>query len=154
VGEAKAVAERDGSPLLGNRGSGGVPLFVMSMGWKGQPCAQLARVVAPPSHPCERGGGTRRLAFVVHRHLRWSKPTSRLMVVKWDDGGCWRLVELRRALICSDGGSVDPSVWSRQAMVVICWDGTSLRVVAPPSHPYEKAGGRWWVVFVVRERPR
>jgi len=30
---------------------------------------------------------------------------------------------------------------------------SQLGQVAPPSHPYEKAGGRWWVVFV-RERPR
>jgi len=32
-----------------------------------KPPAQLARVVAPASHPCERGGATQQLAFVVHR---------------------------------------------------------------------------------------
>jgi len=58
--------------------------FVVSMGWKEKPRAQLARVVAPPSHPCERGGGTRRLAFVVHRRLRWSKYTPHITTVKWD----------------------------------------------------------------------
>jgi len=34
------------------------------------PPAQLARVVAPASHPRERGGATRRLAFIVHRRPR------------------------------------------------------------------------------------
>jgi len=32
-----------------------------------KPPAQLARVVAPASHPYEKGGGTRRLVFVIRK---------------------------------------------------------------------------------------
>src|SRR6188768_1463919 len=44
--------------LAVGKGRGGVAIGGMT-----KPPAQLARVVAPPSHPYERGGGVRRLIF-------------------------------------------------------------------------------------------
>jgi len=87
------VVERDESLVFGDRGVAACHCFVMTMGWKGKPRAQLARVVAPPSHPCERGGGTRRLAFVVHRRPRWSKSTPHITVVKWDGASSRRMCD-------------------------------------------------------------
>jgi len=41
-----------------------------AIGGMTKPPAQLARVVAPPSHPYERGGGMRRLIFVASKRPR------------------------------------------------------------------------------------
>ena len=44
--------------------------------WDKKPPVWLARVVAPSSHPYERGVGERRHFFVVRERPQWSKPTA------------------------------------------------------------------------------
>ena len=47
--------------------------------------------------------------------------------------------------------------WRRYGVGGDGWNGDAARfarVVAPPSHPYERGGGPQWLFLVVHDRPR
>jgi len=65
------------------------------------------------------------------------------------------IVDLERVGDDSGRGGVDCAVEAGDdGDMLSCWLPAKLVTVAQASHPYEKGGGLWRLVFVVCERPR
>jgi len=77
----------------------------VAIGGMTKPPAQTARVVAPLSHPYERGGEMRRLVLVACKRLRWPQTNPRPVVRRRNGGGGDRWNGETTRSTCAGGGT-------------------------------------------------